>query len=225
MSKQTGFMTLEGKLGNVSFYKRGGVSRARMKSGISKDRILKDRKFKRTRENVSEFQGLAQSVSSFRSAIKQTSNFKDGTLGQRLTKVFRIMMKRGPGLRGQRAVQLSTNRSLLEKFEINGAANFATIFAPDVTPGIVRNNGFSVKTEIKNVHRDMIEAATGATHYRLVQLVGLLANTVYDETSKLYVPSNPDLNGKSFATYSEYVPLNSASTVNFELITENNAVN
>ena len=55
MAKQKGFINLEGTLGGLTFYKSEGESFVKTAGGISKDRILKEARFKRTRENMSEF--------------------------------------------------------------------------------------------------------------------------------------------------------------------------
>ena len=61
MAKQTGVITLEGRVGRLSFYKTKDGYLAREKGGVSKSRILNDPRFARTRENMREFADNAKS--------------------------------------------------------------------------------------------------------------------------------------------------------------------
>lgn len=55
MAKQNGFLKVEGTLGDISFYKSKDRFLIRAKGGVSKERIMSDPAFKRTRENGTEF--------------------------------------------------------------------------------------------------------------------------------------------------------------------------
>ena len=55
MAKQTSIITLNGNVGGLSFYKTKDGHMAREKGGVSKDRIMNDPKYARTRENLKEF--------------------------------------------------------------------------------------------------------------------------------------------------------------------------
>ena len=69
MSKQVGLIKLKGNLGGVSFYQSEGTHLARMASGPSKERILNDQAFQRTRENNTEFGGSAMAAKAFRTSL------------------------------------------------------------------------------------------------------------------------------------------------------------
>ena len=55
MAKQTSVITLNGKIGGLSFYKTKDGYFAREKGGVSRSRVMNDPKFARTRENIREF--------------------------------------------------------------------------------------------------------------------------------------------------------------------------
>ena len=55
MGKLKSFIKLEGTLDGLTFYKSQDGYMVRTKGGVSKNRIMKDPAFKRTRENLSEF--------------------------------------------------------------------------------------------------------------------------------------------------------------------------
>ena len=78
MAKQDSIITLVGTLGNLSFYKRDGEYRVRLKSGVSKERILKDPKFARTRENMTQFALIANDLKLFNKAISTLRNHVGG---------------------------------------------------------------------------------------------------------------------------------------------------
>ena len=218
MSKQTGLITFKGKMGNISFFKRNGESHARLRGGFSKERLAKDPKLKRVRENISEFNGLAQTVKSFRSILGMVSGMKDGTLNNRLTKVFSMINKRSEGIRGQRPVMVSEQRPLLLGLELNALQNFSAVFAAPFT--LTYNNRENANVEIINLSvNGMVKAPPSATHFRLVQLLGAVADTVFDQNSQKYAPLHPTLNGLSQVTYSDYLPVNSAVPINVALQT------
>jgi hypothetical protein len=71
MSKQVGLIKLKGNLGDVSFYQSEGDHLARMASGPSKERIMTDQAFQRTRENNAEFGGSAKAAKAFRTVFSE----------------------------------------------------------------------------------------------------------------------------------------------------------
>jgi len=212
MSKQFGLVKLDGRLGDVSFYSQNGVHRARLAKGIKKERILKDEAFERTRQNISEFGGLALIVKLFGNALKAVSNFKDKTRGARLRKIFSQIMKRADVVRGQRPVLISQNRSLLENFELKSDVEFMDVFSAAAT--ITKTSGTSVKTDV-NPKRDQIKPPMNATHYRIVQLLATIADTAYNEETKTFEPAN-QLGGLSEVSYSEYMPLKGGVSISVE---------
>src|SRR6187551_2063957 len=107
MSKQSSLITFTGKMNGISFYQnRKGDHLARKAKGPSKERILTDPNFARTRENLSEFTGLALSVASFTKVFASVKNMKDGQLRTRLVKILRSIAKRNQGIRGQRSIEI-----------------------------------------------------------------------------------------------------------------------
>jgi len=204
MGRQVGLFKIKGKLGGVSFFKRQGEDHARLVGGVSKERILTDPKFKRTRENMSEFGGLAKALKSFRAAIAKVGVFKDGTLGPRLTRLFRAIMKRAAGVRGKRPVLLSQNKSLLQGFELNSGTELFSVFSVPLSSASAARN--KVTATISELNNDMIEAPETATHFRLVQLMAVVADIVYDEATQKFQAANIN-DGISAVSYSDYLPV------------------
>jgi hypothetical protein len=89
MAKVRSLFNVEGTLGEVTFYKDKDGYRIRGKSGVSRERILNDPQFARTRENLSEFSNSAKSGKQLRKAISGLMlNAKDGRVTSRVTKVM-----------------------------------------------------------------------------------------------------------------------------------------
>ncbi|TAI92947.1 hypothetical protein DMA11_25320, partial [Marinilabiliaceae bacterium JC017] len=70
MARQKGVIKLEGRIGDLSFYKTGGEYMARSKGGVDGDRIKNDPAFARTRENGAEFGRAGKSGKLLRNALK-----------------------------------------------------------------------------------------------------------------------------------------------------------
>lgn len=207
MSKQTSFITFQGNMGKVNFYKRKGEHVARTKSGTSKSKIMNDPKMQRVRENMSEFGALAQTRKSFGRAINPASKLKDGALSVRMAKIFRIIIKRSSGIRGQRSAMISQNRNILEGLELNINRSLMEVFAakPLVSHAEARNEA---TIQVENVDvRDMVTAPPTATHFRLVQLLGVISDTVFDEGTNRYVAADEKLNGSNQMTFSDYISI------------------
>src|SRR5688500_14883650 len=129
MSKQTSLLTFEGKMGNLSFFKSKGEHRARLRGGMSKERMMKDPRLSRIRENMSEFKAMALSAKSFRRALSKAKVFQDSGLTGRLMKIFTVIKKRSASTRGQRPMLISQNRAMLAGLELNASQNFVNAFS------------------------------------------------------------------------------------------------
>jgi len=220
MSKQSSLFTFTGKMDGVSFYQnRKGQHLARKARGPSKARILTDPKFVRTRENLSEFSGLALSVSSFTKVFASVRNMKDEQLRTRLVKILRSMVKRDEGIRGQRSIEVSVNRELLHNVELNSTIHFATAFAPKpkVTHSADRTTGSITFTNVQV--NNALSAPPVATHFKLVQLLGVVSDMVYDPNLKQYAPSDAANNSLHEVTMTDYIPVNGGDPLTITLET------
>jgi hypothetical protein len=217
MSKQSSLITFTGKMDGISFYKKNGVHLARKANGPSRSRILTDPKFVRTRENLSEFTGLALSVSSFTQVFTSVKNLKDGQLRGRLVKILRSIAKRHQGIRGQRSIEVSLNRELLQNLELTSTLNLSTAFAgkfktthsADRTKGTVTLSNI----EVNNV----VSAPPAATHFKLVQLVGVVSDIVYDTNLNKYAAADAVNNTINDVTMTDYIPVNGGTPLNISL--------
>ena len=147
MAKYKSLFNVEGTLGEVTFYKNKDGYYIRSKGGVSKNRILKDPAFARTRENLSEFGNTATSGKQLRRAISSLLNdAKDSKVTSRLTKVLSMVKNEdGVSVRGQRMVvkglATATGKAWLKGFNFNKNAVLDSVlqaqFSLDTTTGVV----------------------------------------------------------------------------------------
>jgi len=124
---QKSSITLEGQIGDLSFYKSNGKALVRQRTGASKERIKTAPSFARTRENNTEFGRASSAGKRIRVAARlalgeRYTLFEDPTavnrLTTRMTAVVRSDTTHG---RGERTV-LPENLPLLHGFSFNAVA-------------------------------------------------------------------------------------------------------
>lgn len=126
MAKFNGIFEIQGTMKGMTFYKsKVDGSLIRTKGGVSKQRIMTDPAFERTRENGAEFKSVAQDGQLIR---KSTGAFyrlaKDSKVVSRLMKVLSDIKKLDDtSVRGERCVQNGLSypegKLLLKGFEFN----------------------------------------------------------------------------------------------------------
>ena len=209
MSKQTSIIKLKGTLSGISFYKSEGQYLARVANGPTKEQIDSDINFQRTRENNAEFGGSATVSKTLRlSLIAALQSVADSRVVSRLTKLFKEINTKGLGVRGQRAITLSDNKSMLLGFEFNRFTRFSSVF--NGTYEMMNNNE---RTSSNVFFTGMIPQLSlrppqGATHFRLVLATGTVSDYLYDSGSKKYEPIEALQNGLSGINYSGILPIN-----------------
>lgn len=166
MAKYKSLFNVEGTLGEVTFYKGEDGYYVRRKGGVSKNRILNDPNYARTRENLSEFGNIASSGKQLRRAISSLlADAKDKRVTSRLTQVMsKVKNEDLTSARGQRnvAVGIGTpeGRAWLKGFDFNKNAPMDSVllapFSLDTVTGDV-----VVANLIPN---QQINIPDGATH-------------------------------------------------------------
>ena len=218
MSKQTGLIKLKGNIGGISFYKSNGDDLARMTNGPSKERIANDASFQRTRENNIEFGGSATAAKSIRVALSTALQDKtDVHMTARLVKILKDVLNKSTGTRGQRSIQLSANRAMLEGFDFDVNTSFANVFiAPyTIAPNAARNQ--CVITVPNFIPSSFVKAPTGATHFRLVSAIGVESDFNFNTVTAHYEPTDVTLNQLNAIVYSATTALNVTTPVTFTL--------
>lgn len=183
MAKQKGPIKIEGTLGDISFYKQNGKHFVRNKGGVSADRIKKDPRFARTRENLAEFGAANKGAKLIRKGVRLgMQKVRDPRLNNRLMPlVMKVLQADTTHVRGERTIA-SGDLSLLENFQFSNKVNFDSIYflsplvAVDKTAGTVTIDWPDYTTEIDLVTQ------VDATHFRLFSLV---ATIDFDEGSAI----------------------------------------
>lgn len=173
MAKQNGILKIEGTLENLTFYKGADGYRVRTKGGVSRNRILNDPTFVRTRENVSEFGECATAGKVLRLATGGlVSKAKDGKLASRLTGVLaKVKNNDLVSARGQRKVgvgiETEEGKLVLKGFDFNVKAPMEnvlkTAFVFDAATGSLDFTDFNAAEHLKGPN--------GATHFSMQNAV------------------------------------------------------
>lgn len=169
MAKVRSLIKLEGTMEDLTFYKGTDGYFVRTKGGVSKNRIMNDPAFARTRENGTEFGSIASSGKLLRSAVgPMVFRAKDSKLTSRLVKVMgQIKNLDSVSVRGARNVAEGLNNpsavTLLEGFDFNARATMGSVLntslTVDTATGALSLLGFEPLQQLR--------AADGATHFSL----------------------------------------------------------
>ncbi|RYF11896.1 MAG: hypothetical protein EOO42_20775 [Flavobacteriales bacterium] len=156
MAFQRGSVKLEGKVGDLTFYKVDDEYLAKQSTGHSKDRIANDPNFERTRENAKEFGQISSFAKNLKGSIKLTFGssyelFDDSKQNNRLVKRLSSIVKADSiNLRGERQI-LPENMNLLTGFSMNSEValkdaffgNYATNWMQEESFVLVNFNTFN----------------------------------------------------------------------------------
>lgn len=203
---------MTGTLQEISFYKREGEYLAREASGPDRERIMKDPKFKRTRENMSEFGGAAVLGKEFREGwTSLLQKVADSRMTSRVTGLMRKIIGGGRGPRGQRSFDLLTNKRHVEGFEFNRQQSLSAVFyAPFGMPAADANRSVVTWTVPDFRTDEEVKAPYGATHFQLVLASKVFGDFEYDAADAQYRAVEPDVMAHYGMAQSDLMPLGGA---------------
>jgi hypothetical protein len=166
MAKFDGIFEIQGTMKGMTFYKTKDGLLIRAKGGVSKQRIMNDPAFQRTRENGSEFSHNAKMSQLLRRSIASLLPLaKDYRVSSRLSQTMSWVKNLDfESVRGQRKVAVGiaseSGKQLLRGFNFNANATFGSVFKSqyilDPVTGVVSIAGFS-----PSIH---LGTPQGATH-------------------------------------------------------------
>ena len=217
MARQKGHIKYVGTLGEVRHFKIKGNEGyfAGLKGGPTAEQIKTAPGFIRTRENMSEFGACANAGKSVRvglsSLMKQMS---DSQLTGRLTAIMKkINIEDGSEARGQRAVLISQQPQYLKGLDFNRNISFNGIFnAPyTFTPAASRIESTLSIDSFNPLN--YLNIPSGATHFRIINAVSVVADFIYNSVTGNYEPSDSVLNQMSNVAYSDYSPVDVATSL------------
>jgi hypothetical protein len=182
MAQQQGVLQLTGGMGNLSFYRTKDGYAARVKGGVSADRIANDPKFVRTRENGREFGRAGQCGKLFRTAFAGLIPKADHRLTGRLVKTLMQCIKADTAsARGERIITPASLQAVAG-FDFNRNSNLGVTLKAPYTTGINRATGVLDVSIPAFLPEKLIAAPAGATHFKLVTGGAAVdfAGSVYD---------------------------------------------
>jgi hypothetical protein len=169
MAKQAGIIRLIGTVGNITFSHGPDGYLAKDKSSLTKERILTDAAFQRTRENDAEFGNAATSGKLMRLSINNLlSTGKDNRLVPRLLKhMLQVVKSDTTDMRGERNAA-NGDSTLLQGFDFNAKSQLTTVFTAPYSTAVDRTAGTLDVTIPAFVPVNSIVAPAGATHFMIV---------------------------------------------------------
>lgn len=191
MAKQDSFIKLNGKVGDLSFFKTKDGYQARTKGGVSADRIKNDPGYRRTRENNAEFAEVSTASKKIRDVLRSMILLThDPKMSTRLTsRVFKMVKADTASLRGERKV-LPENFGLLKDFNFNEAAPLNNTLFVTAVPTIDRVTGV-VELNIPEINPEIhLAKPKGATHFRLTAGAALVSLDDEVEESVMLIESS-----------------------------------
>jgi hypothetical protein len=167
MAKQESFIKLQGKVGDLSFFKTKNGYQARVKGGVSGDRIKNDPTYQRTRENNAEFTAVSLTAKSIRDLLRSMILLThDPKMATRLSsRVFRMIKADADSIRGERKVKASSF-GILKDFNFNESAPLNNTLFINAIPSIDRQTGI-VTVSIPEINPEVhLGKPKAATHFR-----------------------------------------------------------
>lgn len=192
MAKQDSFIKLNGKVGDLSFFKSKDGYQVRTKGGVSADRIKNDPGYQRTRENNAEFTEVSGASKKIRDVLRSMILLThDPKMATRLTsRVFKMIKADTVSLRGERKV-LTASFELLKDFNFNEAAPLNNTLFVSAVATIDRATGV-VELNVPEITPDIhLAKPKGATHFRLTAGAALISMDDSIEASTMLMASSP----------------------------------
>ncbi len=159
MAKFKGIFEIEGTLQGMTFYKSKDGMMVRTKGGVSKDRIMNDPAFERTRENGQEFATCAKAAQLFRLSILDKIDLaKDHRTQSRMISLMHAVKKLDEvSTRGARnmatALQEPGAKALFVGFDFNRNSKVGQLlvapFALDTAMGTLEATGLTPGQQLK----------------------------------------------------------------------------
>jgi len=209
MARNNSFIKLEGTLDGLTFYKKDGETLVKTKSSVSRNRILNDPAYRRTRENMKEFGGAARVGKAFREAFAGIVSYMGDTyMGSRVNGIMKRISNNGTGARGEREFDVVDYSDMLRGFEFNTVHPFDTqFFAPSGLPTINAGRD-TVQWDIPDFDTDtFVRRPEGATHFKLVLAAGYVSNYDYVSVMKTFEPVDEAVNGRGSVSYSSEIAI------------------
>lgn len=216
MAIQKGHVKYVGTLGEIRHFKIKGLPDyfAGLKGGPTKEQVKNDPVFERTRENMNEFAGCAKAGTSVRTAFSSLlTTMADSRLTGRLTSIMKkINLEDQTEARGYRAILITAQPQYLQQVVFDQSVNFdSVVTAPYTVSHVAARNEATLDVPSFNPAASLV-APAGATHFRLINAIGVISDFAYNANTNSYEPIDATNNEKGIVAYSSYLPIDSAAS-------------
>jgi hypothetical protein len=215
MGKQFGPVEIRGVIDGMQFGRNSdgskGVKSARR---YNKQAMKKGRNYARTRNNNAEFTGAARAAQSLRLACgERVKEFADSMLTSRLVSLTHKVLVKGPGLGGERTLEVVPNLSSFRRIELSRHERMRNRFQAQYTLTVNADRN-TVTLDVPGFNPDYyLRCPDGATDFRLVLVAGVLCDHVYTGDGDVYAALNPALDGISALVEGAILPVTGAVPV------------
>jgi hypothetical protein len=204
-----GFLQMTGSLKGVSFYTRRGSDQVimRTKGGVTKEKMATAPQYDGIRKSQNEFGGSSKFASMIRFAFGGLNRLADYNLNATLSGMSKNLMKLDViSDKGKRRLQLSQHKQVMEGFNFNRVYPFNTVLRVGITASLDREHlGATVTIPRINTGIDLINIQR-LPYFRIIAVLGTVADIQYDEAEKAYLPAVPDLHGTSQVVNGSWYP-------------------
>jgi len=195
-----GAIQMTGSIKGVSFYSVRGSDKVimRTKGGASKNKIATSPKFEGLRKQQKEWSGCAKFGSLTRYAFGGLHRLADYNLTSVLNGMGKNLMKLDTENEvGLRRLELSKHKQALEGFNFNRNYPFNSVLRVGINCDVNRETlktivsvpRINTAIDIQNIQR--------LPYFRLIVVLGTVADWYFDETEQAYIPTVLSLNGVS----------------------------
>lgn len=169
MARQRGPLKVEGRIGDLSFYKSQDGFMLREKGGVTKKRIMTDPRFSRVRENLEEFARAGKSGRILRKAFESVlSKSGDRLMPARMQRMLmKVVQTDQANERGKRTVA-NGDLSLLEGFDFNATSSYSNTLKAILPCEIDRVSGELTVDVPAFVPQNKLFPPAGTSHYQFI---------------------------------------------------------
>jgi len=206
---QTSLYTFRNKLGNVRGIKFGNLPDyyVGLLGGATREQILNDPNFVRTRENMSEFGAASEANRYYRIGVASFGNYMESYFSGYLNSITLKVLQLGTGPRGERNLVFSTNQPYFEQTNLNRNLTFGSVVGCPVimSTNIGRNQATAFIAAFDPLL--LLNPPAGATHFQFVLNATAMSDWAFINPTG-YAPTNLIANGVNQTTNGTILPLN-----------------
>ena len=213
MARQKGIVKIEGTMDDITFFKTQDGFMVKQKSEIPKDRIMTDKSFERTRENMSEFARAGKGAKLLRSSVEDILvDCKDNRISSRLSQKMMQVLKSDPvSARGLRVVG-NGSFAVLKAFDFNIDAPFTQTIKAPIVYTMDRPSGKMNIDIAPFIPANMVQQPQGTTHFRFISAAAEINFELETMTNSFFEGASLPINNLPTAALSILHNLAAAST-------------